>query len=92
MNSGKVVLGALAGLAAGAILGILFAPDKGTNTRKKIADKGKGSIDDIKKRYDDVVGSITSKFESVKNEASNYYNDGKELATEAKKTVESNIK
>lgn len=35
MNSGKVVLGALAGLAAGALLGILFAPDKGSETRKK---------------------------------------------------------
>jgi gas vesicle protein len=92
MNSGKVVLGALAGLAAGAILGILFAPDKGTNTRKKIADKGKGSIDDIKKKYDDVVGSIASKFESAKSEASNYINEGKELAADAKRTVESNVK
>ena len=40
MNSGKVVLGVLAGLAAGAALGILFAPDKGTATRKKISKKG----------------------------------------------------
>lgn len=92
MNSGKVVLGALAGLAAGAILGILFAPDKGTNTRKKIADKGKGSIDDIKKKYDDVVAGITSKFESAKSEASNYVNEGKELVADAKKTVESNVR
>lgn len=92
MNSGKVVLGALAGLAAGAILGILFAPDKGTNTRKKIADKGKGSIDDIKKKYNDVVGNITSKFENAKNEASNYVNEGKELVADAKKTVESNVR
>lgn len=92
MNSGKVVLGALAGLAAGAILGILFAPDKGTNTRKKIADKGRGSIDDIKKKYDDVVGSISSKFESVKNEVSNRYDEGKDLVTDAKSAVESKVK
>ena len=37
MNSGKLVLGLLAGLAAGAVLGILFAPEKGTETRLKIA-------------------------------------------------------
>lgn len=92
MNSGKVVLGALAGLAAGAILGILFAPDKGTNTRKKIADKGKGSIDGIKKKYDDVVGSISSKFESVKNEVSNHYDEGKDLVADAKSAVESKVK
>jgi gas vesicle protein len=28
MNSGKVILGALAGIAAGALIGVLFAPEK----------------------------------------------------------------
>ena len=32
MKSGKVVVGVLFGLAAGALMGILFAPDKGTRT------------------------------------------------------------
>lgn len=39
MKASNVVLGVLGGLAAGAILGVLFAPDKGENTRKKIAKK-----------------------------------------------------
>jgi len=40
MSSGKVLLGVLAGVAAGAFLGILFAPEKGSNTRKNISKKG----------------------------------------------------
>ena len=39
MKSSNVLLGIVGGLAAGAVLGVLFAPDKGTNTRKKIAKK-----------------------------------------------------
>ncbi len=66
MSSGKVILGAIAGLATGAILGILFAPEKGTDTRKKIARKGKESIDDMKSKYEDVIASLSSKLESVK--------------------------
>lgn len=37
-----------AGIAAGAVLGILFAPDKGCETRKKITDQGKKISEGIK--------------------------------------------
>lgn len=37
----KVGLAFLAGAAAGAIAGVLLAPDKGTETRKKISGKAK---------------------------------------------------
>lgn len=84
MDSGKVVLGALAGLATGAILGILFAPDKGTNTRKKIMDKGKDASDNLVGKYNDVINTLTSKLESVKNEGLNYFEDGEELIDKVK--------
>ncbi len=38
-DSGNTFLGFLAGTAVGAVLGILFAPDKGINTRQRITDE-----------------------------------------------------
>ncbi|MES2380669.1 MAG: YtxH domain-containing protein [Bacteroidota bacterium] len=55
MNSGKVILGVLAGVAAGVILGILFAPDKGSETRKKIVKKGEDSLDDLKEKLNEIM-------------------------------------
>lgn len=47
-SSGKILAAVAAGIAAGAILGILFAPDKGSETRRKISEKGKRFSDDAK--------------------------------------------
>jgi gas vesicle protein len=49
MSSGKVLLGVLAGVAVGAALGVLFAPDKGWNTRKRISKKAEDLEDEKKK-------------------------------------------
>lgn len=46
-NFSKVLIGVSAGLAAGAILGILFAPDKGAETRKEINDRVKKMADNL---------------------------------------------
>lgn len=40
MKTNKVILGIISGMAIGAVLGVLFAPDKGANTRKKLLKKG----------------------------------------------------
>ena len=44
MNATKTVLGFLIGFTTGALAGILFAPDKGSATRKKIFGKGGDSF------------------------------------------------
>lgn len=54
MNTSKVLLGVLGGVAAGAIAGILFAPAKGCKTRKRIMNKGKDYADDLKEKFEDL--------------------------------------
>jgi len=70
MNTGKVLLGVLAGVAAGALIGILFAPDKGSKTRKKIIKKGEDYTDALKDKFNDFLDSVTEKFEEVKEDVS----------------------
>ena len=55
MSRGKIILGILAGTAAGALIGILFAPDKGTETRKKIVHKGEEYIDNLKEKVNGLL-------------------------------------
>lgn len=50
-TSGKILAAVAAGIAAGAVLGILFAPDKGTETRRKINEQGKKIADGIKTKF-----------------------------------------
>lgn len=67
MSKINVVIGALAGLAVGALLGVLFAPDKGTETRKKIAKKSKDTSDALKHKFDEFVDNVTDHFEKAKS-------------------------
>ncbi len=63
MNNGKIVLSALAGVALGSLIGILFAPEKGSRTRRKLLNKGEDYVDDLKGKLADYVGNIQDKFD-----------------------------
>ena len=85
MKSCKVLLGLLAGVAAGAILGILFAPDKGSKTRKQILDKGEDFAGSIKEKIENAVNSATKSYESSKEEVENLVSKGRNKYEEYKK-------
>jgi gas vesicle protein len=55
MSRGRIILGALAGVAAGALIGILFAPDKGSSTRKKIVNKGEEYVENLKEKINGLL-------------------------------------
>lgn len=76
MSTGKALLGTVAGLAIGGILGILFAPEKGSVTRQQIADKGNDCVNDLKSKYSDLADTLKEKFQDAKNEAKNLADNG----------------
>lgn len=51
-NTGKIITAVAAGAAAGAILGILFAPAKGSETRQKINEQGKKLASTVKDKFE----------------------------------------
>jgi gas vesicle protein len=72
MSSGKILLGVLAGVAAGALLGVLFAPDKGWNTRKRIYKKADEYAEELKDKFSEFIETISAKIEEAKEEVSDF--------------------
>ncbi|MHA4893850.1 YtxH domain-containing protein [Pedobacter sp. PWIIR3] len=59
-DNSKVLIGLLAGLAAGAALGLLFAPEKGSETRDKLSQSLKDLGDSIKDIAADEINNLSS--------------------------------
>lgn len=77
MSTGtKVTLGILGAIAAGVCIGLLIAPDKGSETRKKIAD---------------TASDWTDKLKNVFNNGREQYEDLKEKAKGMKSRAEENV-
>ena len=87
MSTSKVLLGVVVGLAAGAMAGILMAPDSGSETRKKISSKGQGYVDDLKGRFNDFLDGFMSHVETVKDDANDMADRAKSKIGETVKKV-----
>ena len=72
MKSGKLLAGILAGFVAGTCIGILFAPGKGSLTRKQIMNKGEDYADSLKDKMD----SLNKKYQSSLQKKESILTDG----------------
>jgi gas vesicle protein len=75
----KVILGLVGAAAAGVIVGLLVAPEKGTDMRKKVGDtasdwadrlsdlfaKAKGEVDNLRTKGTNVAREAANKFSNV---------------------------
>ena len=85
MKTGKSIMSILGGVAVGTALGVLFAPDKGTNTRKKIAEKSNDLKNKAKDTLIEVADTVTEKYNTVIDKS-------QELAKEVKENINGNTK
>lgn len=71
MKNNQIILGLLGGFAAGAILGILFAPHKGKKTREMISKKGKGYANELKGKFNSFNESATNQYNGLVKDTKN---------------------
>ena len=88
-NTTKIILATLTGVASGAILGMLLAPDKGSTTRKKISKTGDNYLKNIKKDIEELRKYLNKRAESTKKEVNqlgqNAKYKGEQVLNKAKK-------
>jgi gas vesicle protein len=70
MTTGKAILGLLAGIAAGTVIGVLLSPDKGDRLRKNISKKSEGLADAINEKidekFDELLKTVSGKVKKSK--------------------------
>jgi gas vesicle protein len=74
-GTGKLIGALVVGVLAGAALGILFAPAKGSKTRSNIIDGAKDLADNIKKKMTDEAAALRKKAEEFENMAKEKMDD-----------------
>ena len=84
MASTKSFLSILAGLAAGAAIGILYAPDKGWKTRARVKKAAANGYEDMKENLGDLGTKVDEKTAEAKETIKNLRDTLREKGSEIK--------
>ena len=85
MSSSKLLLGILGGVAAGTLMGVLFAPAEGKKTRKKILYKANSSADALKGKFDSALEAMNEKYEKIWHKEGELVSEGEAKLNSLKK-------
>ncbi len=87
MNTNKVILGTISGFVIGAIAGIVFAPKKGSATRKQLLFKGRDFVERLKLTFGDLFIVISDEFETHQKEDFGFADKASNKFKEVKKDL-----
>lgn len=80
MINGKVFWGIVTAAAAGAVIGMLFAPEEGTQTRKKIKKRTNSLASELIDALEKSKAKVVSSAEELKDKGQKYKSDLTEKA------------
>ncbi len=70
-NTGSTFLALLTGAAIGAGLGLLYAPDSGEETRRKLGDNARKAQDNLNRQYRETSSNLSEKARQAKMDFEN---------------------
>lgn len=92
MKETNIILASVISAISGAIIGILFAPDKGSRTRKKITKESDEYLQSLKNEIEELRSNLSKKAQRTKDEigemTEDIQNTGEDIAEETKERAE----
>jgi gas vesicle protein len=80
MSSGKILLCVVVAAAVGAVFGMLYAPAKGSATRKRIVRRGTECAEDVNEKLNEYSDVVTEEYDTVKKAATDLVDKAKKKA------------
>ena len=92
MSKLNMLVSVIIGSFIGAVLGFLFAPDKGERTRKQLSKKSDEYTDMVRSEFDDFVKTMRKKYETALDDTEDIINKGKSKAEDLRNEVKKAMK
>ncbi|MBA3647431.1 MAG: YtxH domain-containing protein [Chitinophagales bacterium] len=80
MNNSKIFISVLIGVSAGIVAGLLFAPDKGSETRRKVAETSGKLVTGVKDAAENVKEFAQNSTNAISDAKNKLFKKGEKVA------------